>query len=406
MSNLRRRMLAVAATTTLLLPACAPDPAGTQQAVPEPVASTPAADVQDAGFSLVVDPGATSNSTTVLPVAPPSGPASTPTPSTEPTPGASPSASIGAAVEETTTKQAPAPEAVLSPGDSDEKVRELQHRLAQLDWLEGDISAEYDDRTRAAVDGFQSKRGMPALGFVDQATWDALVGMTRTPTSDEMNNVRTSGPRLLGEGDQGDKVKDLQARLAQLDWFSERVTGYYGSVTSTAVRGFQDKRGLPVTGEVDQATLDSLRSMTREPSADELADKPAQPQPEESGFTLDERCMTGRVICVSKSQRQLAWVIDGQVQFTTDVRFGSELTPTREGVFSVGWKSKDHVSSLYHTPMPYALFFSGGQAIHFSRDFAARGYNGASHGCVNVRDKNVAASLFSTARVGDKVIVF
>ena len=89
-----------------------------------------------------------------------------------------------------------------------------------------------------------------------------------------------------------------------------------------------------------------------------------------------------------------------------DVRFGSELTPTRNGVFSVGWKSRNHVSSIYKTPMPYAMFFSGGQAIHYSADFAARGYNGSSHGCVNVRDKAAIAKLFNAARVGDKVIVY
>ena len=36
--------------------------------------------------------------------------------------------------------------------------------------------------------------------------------------------------------------------------------------------------------------------------------------------------------------------------------------------------------------MPFAMFFSGGQAVHYSSDFAARGYAGATHGCVNVRD--------------------
>ncbi|WP_278257435.1 L,D-transpeptidase [Nocardioides convexus] len=68
--------------------------------------------------------------------------------------------------------------------------------------------------------------------------------------------------------------------------------------------------------------------------------------------------------------------------------------PTREGVFAIERKSRDHVSSLYHTPMPYAMFFSRGQAVHYSSDFAARGYNGASHGCVNVRDKDAVAWLF------------
>jgi lipoprotein-anchoring transpeptidase ErfK/SrfK len=56
--------------------------------------------------------------------------------------------------------------------------------------------------------------------------------------------------------------------------------------------------------------------------------------------------------------------------------------------------------------MPYAMFFSGGQAVHYSPDFAARGYNGASHGCVNVRNLAGIQSLFAQARVGDKVIVY
>ena len=68
------------------------------------------------------------------------------------------------------------------------------------------------------------------------------------------------------------------------------------------------------------------------------------------------------------------------------MRFGSEYTPTREGVFSVFQKNRDWTSTLYGSKMPYSMFFSGGQAVHYSSDFAARGYSGASHGCVNVRD--------------------
>jgi hypothetical protein len=139
---------------------------------------------------------------------------------------------------------------------------------------------------------------------------------------------------------------------------------------------------------------------------------PSTPQPlvanplTQQGFKLDSRCMTGRAFCVSKNQRKMAWVVNGKVDVVVDVRFGSELTPTRNGAFQVNWKSRDHVSSLYHTPMPYAMFFSGGQAIHYSADFARNGYNGASHGCVNVRDRAAIARLFDLARVGDKVIVY
>ena len=56
--------------------------------------------------------------------------------------------------------------------------------------------------------------------------------------------------------------------------------------------------------------------------------------------------------------------------------------------------------------MPFAMFFSGGQAVHYSSDFAAIGYNGASHGCVNVRDYDAVAWLFDQVQVGDKVVVY
>jgi lipoprotein-anchoring transpeptidase ErfK/SrfK len=44
--------------------------------------------------------------------------------------------------------------------------------------------------------------------------------------------------------------------------------------------------------------------------------------------------------------------------------------------------------------------------VHYSPDFAAHGYNGASHGCVNVRDYDAVAWLFDEVRLGDKVIVY
>jgi lipoprotein-anchoring transpeptidase ErfK/SrfK len=75
-------------------------------------------------------------------------------------------------------------------------------------------------------------------------------------------------------------------------------------------------------------------------------------------------------------------------------------------MFKVFRKDKNHVSTLYHSPMPYSMFFSGGQAIHYSSDFKARGYNGASHGCVNMRDRNKIAWIFARVKIGDKVLVY
>ena len=225
-----------------------------------------------------------------------------------------------------------------------------------------------------------------------------------TPT-EEPDPATQPGETLLGPGDEGDRVRRVQARLRQIDWFQGDVTGIYADDTTEAVRGFQAKRGFPVTGEVDQRTLDRLHSMTTGPTEQELANEAPSTNVNVPG-ALDPRCKTGRVVCIDKSSSTLRWVVDGEVRQTVDVRFGGSATPTREGVFSVDLKSPDHVSSLYDSSMPFAMFFSGGQAVHYSSDFAAVGYNGASHGCVNVRDYDGVAWLFDHVVVGDKVVVY
>lgn len=205
---------------------------------------------------------------------------------------------------------------------------------------------------------------------------------------------------LWSRGDSGRDVRELQARLRQVAWLYDGPTGSYDDLTERAVKGFQGKRGLPRTGKTDTVTWKRLKDMTREPGKWELYLMGGQP-----ADAPDARCLTGRVLCISKTSRTLRWMIDGRTVTTVPVRFGSVGTPTREGVFSVYWKSRHHVSTLYDSPMPYAMFFSGGQAVHYSADFAAHGYAGGSHGCVNVRDEAAIAGLFAQVRNGDKVVV-
>jgi|GEM_PF-6592851 len=122
---------------------------------------------------------------------------------------------------------------------------------------------------------------------------------------------------------------------------------------------------------------------------------------------LDRRCLTGRVLCIDKSTRTLELVRDGRVELRLAVRLGGDAHPTREGAFRVFWKDRRHVSSLYRgLPMPYSMFFSGGEAVHYSPEFARVGYVGYSHGCVETSDRAATRALFDRVRVGDRVIVF
>lgn len=266
--------------------------------------------------------------------------------------------------------------------------------------------------------------GRPAAVLASAAALAALCGCTvqptdadgkhglpvriRLPSSGSPGPTRTAASTrvpptpvvLWSRGDNGPGVRELQARLRQVDWLFDGPTGSYDDLTERAVKGFQGKRGLPGTGATDTVTWQRLLAMTRPPGKWELYLMGGQP-----AAAPDPRCLTGRVLCISKTTRTLRWMVDGRTVSTVAVRFGTQYTPTREGVFRIYWKSRHHVSTLYHSPMPYAMFFSGGQAVHYSYDFAARGYAGGSHGCVNVRDETAIAQLFGQVRVGDKVVV-
>jgi len=290
--------------------------------------------------------------------------------------------------------------APIRPGETAWRVRVLQSRLHQLGLHSEVVTNRYDAETRAGVATFQRRRDWTADGVVDERTWLKIVSLTTEPTTEALHNVYVPGRPLLERGDTGMWVRQVQARLTQVRWYDARVTGRYTRSTVEAVRGFQAKRRIPVTGQVDRRTLERLKDMTREPTKAELFNIVPQ------GPALDPRCVTGRAMCVDKTSRTLRWVVDGVVLKGVEVRFGSDELPTREGAFAVFRKSRDHVSSLYDTSMPFAMFFSGGQAVHYSPDFAANGYTGASHGCVNVRDRAAVAWLFDQVRLGDKVIVY
>lgn len=203
------------------------------------------------------------------------------------------------------------------------------------------------------------------------------------------------------QGTRSQKVRDIQLRLIILGYLpAGQADGWYGPVSRSAMIRFQKAVKLPVTGIVTQRDFYVLwkKSLAKQKANAALRAKTPK--------GLDPRCMTGRVLCVNKTTRKTHWMINGKVVATYDSRFGRSGMATREGTFKVYWKSKNHVSSIYGSWMPFAMFFSGGQALHYSPDFARVGYNGASHGCVNLRSWSGAQYLFSNVRVGDKVVVF
>ncbi|MBU1036637.1 peptidoglycan-binding protein, partial [Patescibacteria group bacterium] len=58
------------------------------------------------------------------------------------------------------------------------------------------------------------------------------------------------------------EVRKLQQILKDLGFFTyPYITGYYGLVTTQAVKDFQKFYQLPITGKVDQSVLNKLNEL-------------------------------------------------------------------------------------------------------------------------------------------------
>ena len=69
----------------------------------------------------------------------------------------------------------------------------------------------------------------------------------------------TAQAALLRQGSRGNEVIQIQTELKKLGYFKyHTATGYFGSITTEAVRNFQAAKGLKVDGIVGPATIRAL----------------------------------------------------------------------------------------------------------------------------------------------------
>ncbi len=285
------------------------------------------------------------------------------------------------------------------------QVRELQVRLRLAKYLAlYDVDDRFGMVTREAVVKFQRDNGLRATGVVNPQTWDALVARTRAPTEAELNNTDVGSWFVAPE--QAGYMMELQHRLRQVALYRGAVDGAFNANTRRAIEAWRAHIGLPVSEVMDERTWTPLIRRTRNPRYADLfgGAPPASTLVQE----LDPRCKAGKVVCVSKAQRKMSYVVDGKVHFTREARFAMPGWEGPDGEFRIWHMNSDTVSKIFgeRTPMPYAIFYQGNVAIHYSQDFADKGYEGGSHGCSQLRDYQVAKWLYEQLKVGDRVVVY
>ena len=146
----------------------------------------------------------------------------------------------------------------LTIGDSGTDVYDLTKRLFGLDYP---ISAQnvYDAGVANVVQLFQQRNGLPANGIADPTTQKVAFSSSAIPYDSHYIVP-------LVRGDRGPLVSTLQSRLKELGYYTIRVDGIFGSGTQRAVRNFQARNGLSVTGIADVTTQNVLYSSSAIPS--------------------------------------------------------------------------------------------------------------------------------------------
>ncbi|MFF9766897.1 L,D-transpeptidase family protein [Streptomyces sp. NPDC014636] len=173
-------------------------------------------------------------------------------------------------------------------------------------------------------------------------------------------------------------------------WLKLKVDGRQSAADCKAVRAFQTKHGIkPASGFAGPVTWSTMMLLSARKNPNAAKKCPVR---------------TYRVACVDLD-RQLTWVQKGgTVVFgPVPMRSGRKGHVTRKGWHTVYWRHKNHWSTLYNQPMPYAQFFDGGQAFHAV--YGSIHTTVGSMGCVNL-ELGDSRKLWGVLKKGDKVYVW
>ena len=140
----------------------------------------------------------------------------------------------------------------------------LQQRLKDLGYYTIRVDGIFGSGTQRAVRWFQSVNGLSVTGKADNATQQLLY-------SAQAKAASGSSPESYDTLSRSNRYKaavvPLQRRLKALGYLSGSADGYFGSNTYRAVRNFQSRNGLSVTGVADSGTQQLLYSSSARPAS-------------------------------------------------------------------------------------------------------------------------------------------
>jgi len=144
------------------------------------------------------------------------------------------------------------PTSTLKLGSKGPEVIELQKKLVEKGYLnEKYLTGYFGPNTKDAVLKYQKDNNIKQTGVVAELTIDSL-----------FNKKTLDSSLVLKNGDESANVKLLQNALVQMGYLaSDKVTGYFGDVTESAVKKFQKDNGISQTGKAAKQTIEKINAI-------------------------------------------------------------------------------------------------------------------------------------------------
>lgn len=153
----------------------------------------------------------------------------------------------------------------LKKGMTDPDVKQLQNVLKDKGYFHYKESTGYfGSITKKAVSDFQRKNGLKTNGVASKKTIRSLNGKKK---------VKVTSNRLLRTGSRGQAVTNLQSELKELGFYKGNLDGIFGSLSDTAVKGFQHAHSLKADGIAGPKTLGALNGKSSGKSTAKNNDK-------------------------------------------------------------------------------------------------------------------------------------
>ncbi|MCI7736264.1 MAG: peptidoglycan-binding protein [Clostridiales bacterium] len=253
----------------------------------------------------------------------------------------------------------------LNIGMTGNDVYALQERLIELRYLTGVADGVFGTETQAALTQFQKNNGLTADGEAGASTLKKLAGSCKAATT---ASATAAPSAALREGDTGEAVYILQARLFELGYYTGRIDGRFEAETTEALKAFQRANGLTadgIAGSGTQSKLESGRAVAADSGTDASgADSVGQTPSTGTLSTLRSGSKGGEVLVLQQYLQSL-----GYLSTAPDGQFGSgteravKLFQEANGLTADGIAGPGTLSILYgESPVAYGDYFGSGSA--------------------------------------------